>query len=272
MDTFINGAKIYYQIIGTGTPVIMLHGWGVDHKIMSGCMEPVFESGLQNFQRIYIDLPGMGKSKESDRIKNSDNMLEIISQLIDTIIPNKKFILVGESYGGYLSRGMVKQRPEQVLGLLLICPLIIPGYRMGKVPELKVMESDDIFLSELSEAERKSFEYISVIRTREVWKRFKSDIYDSLSLHNSYFLNEVLDGAFSYDVDTLEKPFDKPCLILTGRNDTEVGYQDQFKLLENYSSASYMVFDRAGHNLQIEQAEQFTSAARQWLNLYFNIF
>ena len=246
----------------------MLHGWGVDHRIMSGCMERVFERGLDRFQRIYMDLPGMGNSKESDSIKNSDDMLEIIMQFIDAILPDEKFILAGESYGGYLARGLVKQRPNQVLGLLLICPLIIPGYRKGNVPGMKVMESDGLFLSELSEQERSYFEYITIIRTRAVWERFKSDIYEALLRQNRHFLDEVLDGSFTYDVDSLDKPFDKPCLILTGRNDTEVGYQDQFKLLENYISASYMVFDRAGHNLQIEQPEQFESAVVEWINSY----
>jgi len=177
--------------------------------------------------------------------------------------------LAGESYGGYLARGLVKLRPNQVLGLLLICPLVIPGYRKGNVPEMQVMESDDLFLAELSEQERSYFEFITIIRTRAVWEKFKCDVYDALLHQNSHFLDEVLDGAFSYDVDALDKPFDKPCLILTGRNDTEVGYQDQFKLLDNYISASYMVFDRAGHNLQIEQQEQFVTAVSEWIKSHY---
>ena len=32
-------------------------------------------------------------------------------------------VLTGESYGGYLSRGLIAKRPEQVLGLGLICSI-----------------------------------------------------------------------------------------------------------------------------------------------------
>ena len=36
-----NKANIYYEVIGTGTPIIMLHGFSPDHRLMKGCMEPV---------------------------------------------------------------------------------------------------------------------------------------------------------------------------------------------------------------------------------------
>lgn len=271
MKRKLKGAEIFYRIVGEGTPVVMLHGWGVDHRILSGCMEPVFAEGLQQgFQRIYLDLPGMGQSTENGHIRNSDDVLDVLLQFIDTIIPDKRFILVGESYGGYLARGLVNKRAEQILGLLMVCPLIFPGYRKGCVPELTVLESDDTLLFELGEQERSSFAYITVIRTRTVWERFKTDIYDALQHQNTKFLNEVLDGSFSYDVDSFTQIFDKPCLIIAGRQDCEVGYQDQFRLLERYTAATYMVFDRAGHNLQIEQPEQFTSAVRAWFKQYFS--
>lgn len=42
-------------------------------------------------------------------------------------------------------------------------------------------------------------------------------------------------------------------VILAGKQDTEVGYKDQFKLLEKYPKATYCALHRAGHNLRIEQ-------------------
>lgn len=256
---------LYYEIYGEGIPIIMLHGWGIDHQLMSGCMENIFEECKYNFKRIYIDLPGMGKSKASKSIKKSDDILDVILAFIEAVIPEQKFILVGESYGGYLARALVQRKSTQILGLLLICPLMYPGYRKGNVPKLRVLEKDSLFLESLDDKEKSYFEYITIVQNRKVWERFKTDIYDALINQDSNFLNNVLDGAFTYDIDKLEKPFDKPSLILVGKQDTEVGYKDQFKLLEEYPRASFAVLDKAGHNLQIEQVKLFNSLVYEWL-------
>lgn len=255
-----------YEVYGSGAPVIMLHGWGMDHRIMTGCMEPIFRDQPRSFMRIYVDLPGMGLSEASENIKNADNILEVILAFIDHIIPNRNFLIAGESFGGYLSRGIIKQRDAQVSGVILLCPLMYPGYRKGTVEPLTVMEKEEDFLRTLSEQERSSFEYLNVILTKKVWERFKEDIYGAILHQNTHFLNEVLNGAFSFDADELEQPFDKPCLILTGKQDTEVGYRDQFKLLSLYTNATYVALNRAGHNLQIEQPKLFYQIVSKWLD------
>ena len=40
----IRGTNIFYEIVGSGKPVLMVHGMGVDHRTLKGCMEPVFRS------------------------------------------------------------------------------------------------------------------------------------------------------------------------------------------------------------------------------------
>ncbi len=259
------GTSIYYEIYGDGIPLVLLHGWGVDHRILSGPMEPLFSNGLSGFKRIYVDLPGMGQSKAGPHIKTSDEMLDALYAFLDQIIHGQRYVVMGESYGGYLARGMVCKKPSRVAGVILLCPAMIPGYRKGNVVPLCVMEKDEAFLNTLSPAERKSFEYMNVILTQNVWLSYKADIYDALPLQNTYFLSEVLNGAFSFDADKLEKPFASPCLILTGKQDTEVGYRDQFDLMRIYTNATYAVLNRAGHNLQIEQPQLFTSIVGGWL-------
>ncbi|WP_245812005.1 alpha/beta fold hydrolase [Actinophytocola xinjiangensis] len=61
-------------------------------------------------------------------------------------------------------------------------------------------------------------------------------------------------------------PFDRPALILTGRQDHVTGYQDQFALLPHYPRASFAVLDVAGHNLHIEQAGLFAAHLGEWLD------
>ncbi len=265
MDLQGGGTSIDYEIFGDGIPLVMLHGWGVDRRILSGPMEPLFSRGPAGFKRIYIDLPGMGQSKAGAHIKTSDQMLEALFELLDAIIPSQRFLVMGESYGGYLARGMVNKRASQVAGIVLLCPAVIPGYRKGEVVPLRVMEKDEAFLHTLSTAERKSFEYMNVILTEKVWHRYEADIYDALQHQDTHFLGEVLDGAFSFDVDMLAEPYTGPCLIIAGKQDTEVGYRDQFDLMQIYANATYIALNRAGHNLQIEQPQLFTAIISNWL-------
>jgi pimeloyl-ACP methyl ester carboxylesterase len=144
-------------------------------------MELVFADTKQKFMRIYLDLPGMGRSKAGAAVRNSDDVLEVILAFIDRVIPNRKFLVAGKSYGSYLARGLVQKKRDLVLGLLFICPLVYPGcYRTGEVPEKTVLEKDEALLASLSDDEKAQFEYITIVQNERVWNRFKENIYDAL--------------------------------------------------------------------------------------------
>lgn len=71
--------------------------------------------------------------------------------------------------------------------------------------------------------------------------------------------------AFSFEVDRLAKPFPAPVLIVTGRQDHIVGYQDAWNLLENYPRATYVVLDRAGHQME-EKRTLVNILVNEWLD------
>ncbi len=73
MECKLKNATMYYKIYGEGLPIINLHGFMLDHRVLKGCMKPIFNK-RSNFKRIYFDLPGMGKTKAEPWIKNSDHM------------------------------------------------------------------------------------------------------------------------------------------------------------------------------------------------------
>jgi pimeloyl-ACP methyl ester carboxylesterase len=58
----------------------------------------------------------------------------------------------------------------------------------------------------------------------------------------------------------------KPTLMLLGQQDTSTGYRDAWPILEQYPRATFAVLDKAGHNLQIEQADLFTAFVSEWLD------
>jgi len=268
MEYTIRDVTIYYEIHGSGTPILMIHGWSPDHRLMKGCMEPIFQSLDTPWQRIYFDLPGMGKTKGQPWITGTDQMLDLILEFVDGIIPNQHFVVAGESYGGYLARGVIKERASRVDGLLLICSVAIQETHRAHAPALQVLEKDPALLDSLSEEERRYFEGITVLQNKRVWERFKEEILPGLQIADYSFLENCLAQhvPFSFNVDQIEKPYMQPTLMIMGRQDSSVGYRDHWQLIENYPRASFVILDKAGHNLQIEQDVLFSEMVKEWLN------
>lgn len=268
MECVVRDVVVHHEIHGEGTPILMIHGWGPDRRLMTGCMEPVFASAPGAWQRIYLDLPGMGQTKGAPWIDGSDRMLDLVMEVVDTLIPGRRFLVAGESYGGYLARGVVQRRASMIDGLLLICPVVDPRTGRETSPELLVLERDEELLASLPEDDRTQFEGINVVQTEPVWRRFRDEILCGLRASDQAFLGDVLGQGvpFTAAVDALDDPFAAPTLMVAGRQDNMVGYRDLWRILESYPRASFVVLDRAGHNLQIEQGALFDGLVREWLD------
>lgn len=109
---------------------------------------------------------------------------------------------------------------------------------------------------------------MNVVLTKEVWERYEKYLMPALASADWDFLNNDLEGRFSFNPDDLEEPCQIPCLIIAAKQDTEVGYKDQFDLMEKYTNATYIAVEKAGHNLQIEQPEIFESVVKSWMRRY----
>ena len=267
MECKLDRISVNYHICGEGRPILMLHGFYPDHRLMTGCMEPIF-THRSGWQRIYLDLPGMGKTKGESWIRNSDDILEIVVDFIDKVIPNQHFLIVGESYGGYLTQGLVTRKREFIDGMVLICPVVIPNSSQRNVPEPNVLAKDIDVLSSLTKDEANEFESMAVVQNQKNWERFRDEILSGVLVADGLFLDRIQqDGyEFSFEIHSLSEPFLKPTLIITGRQDSCVGYRDSWDIIENYPRGTFAVLDMAGHNLQIEQATLFKTMIDEWLN------
>jgi pimeloyl-ACP methyl ester carboxylesterase len=268
MEITVREGNIHYEIIGSGRPIVMVHGWGCAHEMFKGSMEPIFADMGSAWQRIYFDMPGMGMSPAQRWITGSDDMQAVILEFIDKVIPGQHFLIAGKSYGGYLARGILKARPAQVDGLLLICASAVPDHSRRDVPPHQAQEVDPAFLDSLSAQDRKDLTENNVIHTRRVWERFRDEVLPGLKAADWDFLNNCLSRNTPYvdDIDQIEVPYPQPALLLMGRQDASVGYRDHWKLLENYPHASFLILDKAGHNLEIEQPELFTALVKEWFS------
>lgn len=227
----------------------MLNGYYYDMTSMIEQMEPFFEEN-SGWKRIYIDHPGVGNTKNIEDIQNHDDMLNTILLFVDKIIPNENFVIVGESFGAYLARGILNKKLQYVDGLLLIVPVIEPEREKRDIYEIS--SKIEFFDKEIEE---------------NLFSQIEREYEKCTILTDKAFLEKIRENraGFSFNVDDIEKQFEKPVLILTGRQDNVVGYKDVLKILDNYPRATFAVLDKANHTLPIIQSNLFKTLVNEWL-------
>lgn len=266
MECVLDNITFHYEVCGEGTPILIMHSYSLDHRSTMAYMEPVF-ADKPGYRRIYLDLPGMGATKGEAWMQSSDDMLQTVCQFIDRVIPEGQFLLVGESYGGYMAQGIVYQKPDRVAGVALVCPMVQPDIAQRERAAHVVLSQDQPFLASIPEGEDKdTFMRLCVVQDRPTWERFERDILPGARLYDSAFTNRIRQRfGCSFDVRTLPTPFAQPALILLGRQDSLAGYRDQLQILEQYPRSSFAILDRAGHQLALEQQQLLTELMSEWL-------
>lgn len=266
MECQLDNITVYYDIKGAGKPLLMLHGMPLDHRHMIREMEPLFERRA-GWQRVYVDLPGMGQTPGSDTITCQDDMLNVIMAFIDRVIPGQRFAVAGLSYGGYMARGLVYCRGTQIDGVLLTVPAVLGDRDQWDLPAHLTVKRDEALLAELDDHERQGIEGMAVVQSRRVVECWRSGISPAVDAADHTFIERLNQRrAFSFDPDALPAPFEKPALIVTGRQDHVCGYRDAWNLLERYPRATFAVLDRAGHCLTMEQEDLFHALVSEWLD------
>jgi non-heme chloroperoxidase len=121
-------AKIYYNDLGKGEPVILIHGWPVNSDMWEYQSLALLEKG---FRVIAYDRRGFGKSSQPFTGYIYDTMADDLKELIDRLdLPvQQKVRLVGFSMGGgeiarYLSRHGSARVAQTVL-VSSVCPYML---------------------------------------------------------------------------------------------------------------------------------------------------
>lgn len=110
----INNQNIYFQKVGKGKPLIMLHGWGTDVSTFW----PIVDFLKKDFTLWLIDLPGFGKSELPKKVFSISDYAKIIAKFINggKIIKPAVF---GHSYGGKIAIKLSVLFPNLVDKLIL---------------------------------------------------------------------------------------------------------------------------------------------------------
>jgi pimeloyl-ACP methyl ester carboxylesterase len=109
----INGLNLYYETVGSGRPLILLHG-GLGSGEMFGPTTPKL---AERHQVILVDLQGHGRTADIDRPIDIRLMADDIAALIDQLGLEKPDV-VGYSLGGGVAFFTAVKYPEKVRKLV----------------------------------------------------------------------------------------------------------------------------------------------------------
>ncbi|KIW09789.1 hypothetical protein PV08_11889 [Exophiala spinifera] len=265
-------ASLYAHEIGEGVPVVIVHGWEMNGKVEEVDFEPIFEQ-FPGFRRIYVDLPGMGATPADD-VRDLDEMLGRLVGFVGARLGSSRFLVAGSSCGAYLARALAQIYAARVDGLLLRVPLIEPENRLRDIDPFRPLVTDEGALSGISGEDRALFENV-LVQTPSYIKALQSKYDKAIVPALNAADNEVLDpiradpSRYKLCLALDDKEGARvvaPTLIVCGRQDEVVGYRDSLRLLELYPRSTFVVLDRAGHDLPVEQDGVFQALVRDWLS------
>jgi pimeloyl-ACP methyl ester carboxylesterase len=109
-----NGGRIFFKDTGSGTPVVLLHGYLETSEVWNGFAEKLSEK----FRVISADLPGHGMSDLYGSTHTMEFMATVLKELLDSLNLNKVF-LTGHSLGGYVTLAFLDLFPGSLAGYCL---------------------------------------------------------------------------------------------------------------------------------------------------------
>lgn len=249
---------------GAGRPLIALHGFGVDHRIMLPLEQ--MTSGMP-WRRIYIDLPWTHAAAATTTVSSAREVAAGVLAEIDEHLQGEAFAVIGNSFGGMLARFVAHERRPHVLGVATLAGVVQPDHGLRSVPPRTVLVSDPATL-ERAGADRDAFLEQSVLQDDASLSSFRRFVLPGLRGADDAVMDRI---AKDYALDDLPErthpePFAAPALHLFGRQDDVVGFEDGLALRAHYPRGSFVVVDGAGHNVHLERPELTRAAVRDWLD------
>lgn len=245
---------VHYVEHGQGPPVLALHGAGVDHREVMACLEPVFDAATE-YRRIYPDLPGMGLTPAPETVTSADDVLEVLLGFVDGVVGDQPLLAAGHSAGGYYAQAIAGRRPDQVVGLALLCPLLAG---LHDVPDHEVVHSSGTIGSA-------DFREYFTVQTHQTLDRYERYVEPAAGLVDQAALARIGERWELTEPSAETPPYHCPTLLVTGRQDSTVGYARAWELLAHYPRATFAVLDRAGHALPHEQPGLLHALVAEWL-------
>lgn len=258
------GVRFAYESHGAGPAIVFLHGLPTDHRSISIAAEGAFDESSK-WTRIYPDLPGTGATKANPAAKTADAYAGAIDAFVDAIAAahGGKVVLVGQSWGGYFALHYARQHPDRVAGLALVAPSMRQGELTVPKPHVVVSEPDATEGAPPPLAE--AFREVATVHQKWVLQRMAERVAPGVRSADHSYLETVLATPLTGEQTFFELKLAAPVLVVTGKQDSMVGYEDAWRLARELPRATFITLDRAAHALTIEQEPLYQLLLAEWL-------
>ncbi len=253
----VNGTTLNYQELGTGRPLVLLHGFPLDARIWREQM-----AGLSDrFRVIAPDLRGFGQSKSADAFTMESLAADVHALLAD--IGALPAVLGGLSMGGYVALAFAKKYPSDLLGLALIDTKAEGDTAEGKAGREKMIE---LVRSQGAKAVAEQMMPKMLAPDTETSRpQVKRELDQIMNAQSPLTIEHAL-AAMRDRPDLVEQlpSIATPTLVLVGEHDAITPPAGAEKMSKAIPKSTYVLVRGAGHMSAMEQPQQVTDALRRF--------
>ncbi|MEQ1603236.1 MAG: alpha/beta hydrolase [Pyrinomonadaceae bacterium] len=253
-------SEIYYEISGTGEPLVLVPGFA------SG-MWSWFGQGVlgENFRLVEFDPSGIGRSRAKTANQSLDSFTNDLLGLLDEL-QLERVHLLGTSFGGFVATEFALRFPERVKKLILACTTA--GGPEHVSPDVEILRSftrNPEFT--LGEQIRRFFRPAFT----EKFNAEHAEIVEEVcQLREENVVNEEtyvtqLRTAFSFDVSARLSEIEHETLVLTGDSDNLVPMQNSENLASKIPNATLKIIKNGSHMIFVENAAEFNELVDRFL-------
>lgn len=252
-----DGVKVYVEDIGSGQPVVFIHGWPLNHKSFEGQVSELAQNG---FRFIGIDLRGYGKSDKPWSGYDYDTAAKDVKAVVDHL-NLENFVLAGFSMGGPIAiRYITKFGQENIDKLLLLsaaAPLFTQreDFKHNMKPKemdaiiLQIKEDRPAFLSKFAVMffeQKKSPEFLLWFQSLGLEAALHSTINSAISLRDEDLRDELAGITVPTAIFHGEK--DKICDFVLGE-----------EMKKGIPNSVLVPFKHSGHGINADEPERFNT-------------
>lgn len=240
MTINIRNININYIQYGSGSDVVLLHGWGQNIAMM----KPIGDRLQKNHRITILDFPGFGESEEPKTALTVYDYCEILEELLKKL-KVKKPVIMGHSFGGRIAI-IYASRNEVEKVVLFGSPCI----RKEVKPSLKLRML-------------KSLKKIPGINKLEGFA--KNHIGSRDYKNASEIMKKILVNVVNEDLSECAKKINVPTLLIWGDRDTEAPVEDAKELEKIIPDAGLIVLPNSTHYAYLENLPQVINILNNFL-------
>jgi len=265
-----DGSTAYYRDQGNpgGLPVVLLHGAGSNLFTWEGWIPAL----TPKYRVITVDLPGHGLTGRTPGDDYSVKGMEDFVDRLTAALHIDRYVVGGNSMGGGVAANLALDRPERILGLILVdaAGVTIPGlkqdlpigFKLARMPVVKYLLLWFTPKTLVAEGLKKSYGNPSLVTDAQVeryWMLLRHEGNRAAALKRFGLAQpEPLNSRLGQ--------LTMPTLVLWGEADRLLPLDMGKLYAATIPGAQAVYFPGAGHVPQEEIAEQSGAAAAAFLD------